>query len=551
MTTVAAPEVDLLAKVSVEQALLAIDVNFQQKNLFGEALAQLMLLAKDHVTNAKIWLQVGHVYARMANWSAAMGSLDTALALNSQLHEAKLLKALALFSLGRRGEACVLIDQTVKHLPTSVAWMMRSYLHAHSSSDPRLALDTAHDWGRRFADPLTRKAKSLLVTNRDPRKKLKVGYVSADFREHSVAFFMLPVLRFHNHEDYEIHVYCNGPWDALTPQLRALVSHWSDVMGLSDETLYEKIRADGIDILVDLSGYTHGHRLGIFARRAAPVQVTWLGYLQTLGMKAMDYRMISPDMVPPSQAPYYAERLFQLRYSSSYAPPAYAPLCETPPKVRNGHPTLISLNNSAKITDEMLKTWGRILELREDARLIIMVKELDADAAQADMQPRVEAAGMPLDRVSVLHQQPLDRFMELGHIADIMLDTAPISAGTTALHALWMGLLVVTMDAERGVDASGARTLQVVGGGGEVTRNADEYVAAALRLMDDTERMQAQRLHAREQMRQCGYMDYAARTADIEKAFRLMWLNFLRGDHKSLDVKDDLQALLAQLDITL
>ena len=537
-----------MTKVSVDQALLAIDVNFQQKNLFGAALEQLLLLAKDHVTNAKIWLHVGHTYARMANWSEAMGSLDTALALDPQMHKAGMLKALALFSLGQRGEACSLIDQVVKRLPTSAAWMLRAYIHAHSSRSPDVALKTAQDWGRRFADPLTRKAVPLVARDRSPRKKLKIGYVTADFREHAVAFFMLPVLHFHNHKDYEIYVYSNGPHDELTTQMQALVPHWRNVVGQSDEVVHQKIRADGIDVLVDLSGYTHGHRLGAFARRAAPVQVTWLGYLQTLGMKAMDYRMVSPDMVPPSQASHYAESLFQLRYSSSYAPPAYAPLCETPPKVRNGYPTLISLNNSAKITDEMLALWSRILKLREDARLIIMVKELNADAAQADMQPRVEAAGMPLERVSVMHQQPLDRFMELGHIADIMLDTAPISAGTTALHALWMGLLIVTMDAERGVDASGARTLQVVGGGGEVTRDADEYVAAALRLMDDTERMQAQRTTAREQMRQCGYMDYAARTADMEKAFRLMWLNYLRGDRQSLDVNDDLEALLEKME---
>ncbi|WP_289240839.1 hypothetical protein [Delftia sp.] len=111
--------------------------------------------------------------------------------------------------------------------------------------------------------------------------------------------------------------------------------------------------------------------------------------------------------------------------------------------LRNGHPTLISLNNSAKLTDEMLAVWASILHARQDAHLIIMVKEQDADAAQAHMQPRVQLAGMPLDRVSVLHQQPLERFMELGHIADIALDTSPISGGTTTLHALWMGLPIV------------------------------------------------------------------------------------------------------------
>lgn len=545
MTTVATPDADLTAKVSVEHALRDIDVNYQQKNHFLEALTQLMVLAKDHVTNAKVWFHIGHVYTRMANWSGAMGALDTALALNSQLHEAKVLKALALFSLGRREEACALIDQAVKRLPTSVAWMMRAYLHAHSSSNPQLALDTAFDWGRRFADPLTRKAKPLRVADRSPRKKLKIGYVTADFRQHSVAFFMLPVLMHHNHEEVDVCVYNNGPWDALTPQLRMQVPVWHDVMGMSQAALYQQIRDDQIDILVDLSGYTHGNCLGVFAQRAAPVQVTWVGYIQPLGMKAMDYRLVAPGLVPPSMAPYYSEALFQLRASACYAPPTYAPLCEVPPMVRNGYPTLISPNSSAKITDRMLRLWARILHERTDARLIIMVKEGDSDAAQADMQPRVEAAGFPLDRVSVMHQQPLNQFMEVGHIADIMLDTAPISGGTTTLHSLWMGMPVVTLDAQRGVDACSAYLLRELGLEADIAQNEEEYVQIARRLMADPERLCVQRENIRAHMRTSVFMNYKAYTADVEKSFRIMWLNWLRGDKRDLSLDVDVDAEMA------
>jgi predicted O-linked N-acetylglucosamine transferase (SPINDLY family) len=297
---------------------------------------------------------------------------------------------------------------------------------------------------------------------------------------------------------------------------------------------------------VDLSGFTLGHRLEVFARRAAPVQVTWLGYMHTLGMKAMDYRLVDAGMAPPSHAPCYSEKLFYLGCMASYAPPEYSPLCEEPPMLRNGYPTLISLNNSAKITDEMLVVWARILHERHDARLIIMVKEQDPDAAQAHMQPRVEAAGMPLDRVSVLHQQPLDGFMELGHIADVALDTSPISGGTTTLHALWMGLPIVALDAERGVDAATARTLQGLGFGGVIASDFEGYVQAALDLMADPERLQQQRLTARAQLAGGILMDYPARTRELETSYRLMWLNWLRGDQHILTVDTDLEALLAK-----
>lgn len=515
---------------------------------FVPALTALTQRVARDMGNSQLWLLIGLAYTRMGHWKPAISALETAVQLRPQDEQAKTLLALAFFSMGRQHEACALIDKVVKNSNASPQWMMRAYLHSHTSRDPMKALEVARDWGRRFADPLTRQARPLPLRDRSPRKKLRIGYLSADLREHSIAFFMLPVLRHHDHDNVEVHVYCNGPWDHFTPQLRVLVPHWEDVMELSDEALHQRIRADDIDVLVDLSGYTHGHRMGVFARRAAPVQVTWMGYLQTLGMKAMDYRLVSPDFAPASHAPFYTESLFQLGYSASYAPPTYAPLCEEPPMLRNGYPTLISLNNSAKITDEMLRVWAHILEIRQDARLIIMVKEPSADAAQEDMQPRVEAAGMPLDRVSVMHQQPLNQFMELGYIADIMLDTSPISAGTTALHALWMGLPIVTIDAQRSVDASGARVLQVVGAGGEIVWDTDAYVQAVLALMDDPQRLLEHRETIRERMRQCGYMDYASRTAELEKAFRLMWLNWLRADRKSLDVQADLEALLQEME---
>ncbi|MEQ6310659.1 glycosyltransferase [Delftia acidovorans] len=516
---------------------------------FLEALSDLAQLVARDPRNSKVWLHIGFVYVRMSIWPQAMEALQMALEIEPRMPNAQRLLALALFSTGRRQEACDLIDDACRHAKNeNTHWMTRAYIHSHTSSDPLKSLEVARDWGRRFADPLTRNAKPFPPRDRNPRKKLKVGYVTADFRQHSVAFFMQPVLEHHNPDNVEIHVYSSGRPDKMTEKLRALVPHWHDAAEQTDDQLYEQIRADGIDVLVDLSGFTLGHRLEVFARRAAPVQVTWLGYMHTLGMKAMDYRLVDAGIAPPSHAPYYSENLFQLACMASYAPPEYSPLCEEPPMLRNGYPTLISLNNSAKITDEMLAVWARILHERQDARLIIMVKEQDADAAQAHMQPRAEAAGMPLDRVSVLHQQPLDGFMELGHIADVALDTSPISGGTTTLHALWMGLPIVALDAERAVDASTARALQGLGFGDDVANSVDSYVQTAVRLMNDVEHLQLHRSRARSSLAHSVLMDYSARVQELEKALRIMWLNWLRGSRDALSVAHDLDALLQQTD---
>lgn len=533
------------APVTLEQELHRINTTLVSQHEFLEALTQLMLLAKEHVNNAQLWLLIGLVFTRIANWSSAVVALETAITLNPQLYAANRLWALALFSMGRQEQACKLIDQVVKKSSESGDWMLRAYIHAHTNRDPMKALQVARDWGKRFADPLTRNAKPLKVVDRNPHKRLKIGYVTADFREHSVAFFMLPVLAHHNPSAVEIHVYSNGPSDHITEQMRALVPHWHDIQALEDEALYSQIRAEGIDVLVDLSGFTHGQRLGVFARRAAPVQVTWLGYMQTLGMKAMDYRLVDMGIAPPSHAAYYSEALFYVKCMASYAPPVYAPLCEEPPMLRNGYPTLVSLNSSGKITDEMLRVWAQILHAREDARLIILVKEDSADAAQAHMQPRVEAAGMPLDRVSVLSQQPLNQFMEMGHISDIALDTSPISGGTTTLHALWMGLPIVTMDAERGVDASTARTLEGLGWGHWVTHSESEYVQRALAFMQNLDGLRKLRTETRDRLMGSMLMNYRERTDELEKAFQCMWVNSLKLGGKCLQSEFLEQRLLA------
>jgi protein O-GlcNAc transferase len=245
-------------------------------------------------------------------------------------------------------------------------------------------------------------------------------------------------------------------------------------------------------------------------------------------MKAMDYRLTDGGTDPVGSEAFYSEKLFRLECMASYVPPAHAPLREQLPMEANGYPTLISLNNSFKVTDAMLRVWARILALQTDARLILMVKESTPDAAQAAMQQRVEDAGLPVERVSVVPQLPLDQFMELGYMADLALDTAPVSGGTTTLHALWMGLPVVALDAQRAIDSSSARILAGIGLG-ELVASGDEeaYVRLAVELLQNPERLAHYRATNRAALQASVLMDYAARTAEVEAAYRLMWLNYL------------------------
>ena len=523
---------------------LAEAAAFERRQMLQEALVKYTLALSYEPRLVHPWLRIGYIFLVGLHWQQGIEALHTALALEPDSPEGLRYLAFAEFNLGHLDEARRVIDKAASLSDDSSTWVLRAYIHSSIDKNPERTLEVYRDWGRRIPDVLTAHARPLVVADRDPRRKLRVGYVTADFRQHSIAFFMLPVLAHHNHENVDIHVFSSGGVDDITLSMRKLVPHWHNVNELDHPDLLEYIRAQRIDVLVDLSGHTLGDRLAVFAMRAAPVQVTWLGFMNTLGMKGMDYRLTDYSMDPPGREKYYVETLFRLECMASYAPPVHSPLRETPPMLEVGYPTLVSLNNSLKVTHEMLLLWGRILQARPDARLLVMVKERTTEAAQEAMQGRIEAAGLPVDRVFVMRQQALEQFMELGHIADVALDTAPVSGGTTTLHALWMGLPIVAMDGERGTDASTARTLQGIGLGEWVAQDEDGYVARALALMDDPERLIEHRATARDRLKATALMDYRSRTAELEKAFRLMWLNYLRGDRASLDVRVDLDSAL-------
>jgi protein O-GlcNAc transferase len=534
---------DLTALIDPEAAVLSALLAgeaCEARNEYPRAILHYMEALSVNPKHVDAWCRLGRIFMLGPDWNRAIEALDTALQLSPGLPYAQKFLALSHFNLGHREQALALIEDAARRSHESNIWVLRAWIRSNIDKDPARTLAAFQDWGRRFADPLTRKAVPFRKQDRRPGKKLRVGYVTADFRVHSIAFFMQPVLRHHNLEQVDIYVYSGGKSDYITEAMQKDVPHWFDTKGMPDDLLYQLIRSHEIDVLVDLSGHTAENRLLVFARRAAPVQVTWLGYMNTLGMKGMDYRLTDWSADPAGSEAFYTEKLFRLECMASYVPPEYAPLRNQLPMEANGYPTLISLNNSFKITDAMLRVWARILAHRTDARLIIMVKESTTEAARSAMQQRVEDAGLPVERVSVVPQLPLAQFMELGFMADVALDTSPVSGGTTTLHALWMGLPVVALDAERAIDSSSARILAGVGLGELVaTGGEDAYVQLVVELLQSPQRLAHYRATNRAVLQASVLMDYASRTAEVEAAFRLMWLNYLDKAPRYLDVACD------------
>lgn len=516
-----------------------------QSERFFDALKIYNRIIGGNAADTQAWVGVGMVMVRTLQWRNAAETFRFVLQMAPGTAIAMYGLSIALFHLGDTKEACEMADVACSAAPAD--WRIhqwRAAAYSMAETNPERALELHRDWGRRFADPLTARARPLPKMSRqkkDPGRRLKVGYVSADLRQHAVAFFMEPVFAHHNPEVVEVFVYSSGQRDSFTKRIESHVKNWFDVFSMSDEELVALIRSHEIDILVDLSGHTVGHRLFTFARRAAPVQVTWLGYMGPLGMKAMDYRLTDGVVSPQGSERYYSEALFRLDCMGSYAPPSIAPEISSLPMLSQGHPTLISLNNSKKVTDEMLGVWANILELRQDAHLILMTQEIVQDEALAHMQPRLKKLGLPLDRVHVSRQLSLSDFMTLGGLADIALDTSPISGGTTTCHGLWMGLPIVALEGQDGTSGSSAQILRLVGCDEFVAVNKEAYKSKVLALMDSPQKLKEHRQTVRQRMLASPLMDYAVRTAEIERAYRLMWINHLVGDARYLDTGHDLQ----------
>lgn len=485
---------------------------------------------------APTWRKIGMLYLRMTKYVQAAENLEFALTLEPENVQATYGLAIAYFYLGRLEESCALIDKAALAQPNnSTVVLDRANIRSIHNSDRALKLELYRDWGQRFADPLAMKSKPFDNDLR-PDKKLRIGYVSGDMREHAVAFFMEPVFANHNANRVEVFVFSTSKQkDTVTDRLKKLVPNWFDVSQQNDDALFNLIRKKRIDVLVDLSGHTQGHRLFVFARRAAPVQVTWLGYMGgTLGMQAMDYRLTDFNMDPAGNENFFVEKLFRLKCMASYLPPANTPLAPEPPILSTGKPMLISLNSSRKITDEMLLIWRRILELRPDAQLFIHVQENSGEDAVATMEPRLTKMGLPLDRIILSPRIPIGEFMESGTLADIALDTAPISGGTTTLHTLWMGLPIVTLKGHDAVSSSTAAILEACGLDDWVAENADEYISHVLKLIDNPETLIHHRASIRGKMMANALMRYDERCLELEQAYQMMWINHLKGNHRYL-----------------
>ena len=365
--------------------------------------------------------------------------------------------------------------------------------------------------------------------DRDPARRLRVGYVSADFRRHSCASFIKPLFSAHDRREIEIVAYSENPVDDdITAELRRCTALWRPVVGLGDAAVAEMIQRDRIDILVDLSGHMAGNRLPVFALKPAPVQVTWLGYPDTTGLAAIDYRITDACADPPDADRFHSERLWRLPVCFiAFEPDGRSP-APVPQTARHGI-VFGSFNHLPKVTPAVVAAWSRILAAVPQSRLVMKAKRL-GDPVARDRYLRLFAdQGIAPDRLEFLGWQDAARdHLSLYDRIDIGLDPFPYNGTATTCEALWMGVPVITLAGARHAGRVGASLLAAAGLGTLVAASEADYVERATALARDDARLQDLKHNLRERMRVSSLCDAPGFARRLEAAFREMWGRWCR-----------------------
>jgi predicted O-linked N-acetylglucosamine transferase (SPINDLY family) len=402
-------------------------------------------------------------------------------------------------------------------------------LNYTDAQDPPALYREHRAWAERYAAPLERAAPPL-HNDPDPARRLRVGYVSPHLRRHAVAFFLEAVLEHHDPARVEVILYADVPQpDDYSRRLQSYGAIWRETSGLTDEQLADAIRRDRVDILVDLTGQTPRHRLLAFARRAAPVQITWSGYPNTTGLSVMDYRITDDWCDPPATTEHlHSERLARLApIYQSWRPPSEAPPIAPLPALRSGGITFGSFNSCYKVTPGTVALWSRVLARVPGSRLLLL--DVTGETAANRYRALFAEHGIDAARLDIRPRMAFEAFLAVHGEADIALDTFPYHGTTTTCFSLWMGLPVVTLAGAVHLSRVGVSLMSNLGRPEWVAREPAEYVEIAARLAADTDRLAGLRFGLRERMLRSPLTDGAGTARALENAFREMWTSWCRA----------------------
>lgn len=494
----------------------------------SEALPHLERAAALRPDNVRFQVSLAWVLSKLGRAEDSLAHAKRAVELDPKHAPAHHHLGNALEELGDRSAAIESYRRAVELDPTD--YDAHSNLIMVALTDPSFdsarLLSEARAWAKQHAEPLRARIRPH-ENNRNPERRLRIGYVSPDFRAHPARHFLWPLLRHSDAAAFDNYLYSSVEHpDTVTDEYRELAGErFREIRRMDDLAAAELVRRDGIDILVDLAVHGTGRRLRIFACKPAPVQFTWLGYAGTTGLDTVDYRITDPHFDPPGTDAAYSET--SLRLESFWCYDALEPELEVMPlpALSAGHVTFGSLNSFRKVHGGVLALWARVLCELPDSRLTLVAEP----HAREGVLTTLAESGVSADRVAFAGRTSRREYLERYHGIDIGLDTFPFAGGTTTLDAAWMGVPVVTWSSGPTLQRAGACIARNLGLPELVAESQDEFVEKAVALARDRERLSHLRAELRPRLRDSLFGDAPRFARNLESAYRSAWQRYCSG----------------------
>ncbi|HXW24351.1 MAG TPA: tetratricopeptide repeat protein [Xanthobacteraceae bacterium] len=508
----------------------------------------------------------GNALTELGRFDEALASYDKALALKPGLAAAWVGRGNVFLNLNRHGEAFAAFQKALALKPDSLKALaqLAHYYERHGRIEEAIACydrvlaikpdfaevisnkifaldlvpqagfaehqEARKDWWRQVGAKIAAQPRPPHANSRDPARRIALGYVSSDFRRHSAGTTFWPVLKNHDKARFEVVCYsCSTVRDDVTRDFQRTADRWVDASQMSDAELADRARADHIDILVDLSGHSGGNRLGTFARKPAPVQVTAWGHAAGTGLPTIDYLFSDPVSIPPAVRHLYAEKIYDLPcLIMSALPPIELPRAE-PPASTNGHITFGVFNRITKVSDQAVALWAQVLERVQSATLLMKDGAYDEPALRDLMRQRFAAHGIAAERIAFLGSSPREQHLAAFNKVDIGLDPFPHNGGVSTWEALLMGVPVVAKLGPGLPSRLSGAILASIGMGDWVADNDDDYVALAVKFAAMPEHLATLRHELPAKIASSPSGNGALYTQAVERAYRMMWEDYCRA----------------------
>ncbi|MBF0380748.1 MAG: tetratricopeptide repeat protein [Magnetococcales bacterium] len=509
------------------EALCNLGVAFKEQGQLNEAINYYHKATTVQPNFSEAHFNLGNLLSSQTRLEDAAVCYNNAITINPNYAEAYSNLAAVLKSQGNINEALFCYQKAVSIKP--------NFQEAHSNFllclqyskvNSKHILDHHKMWGKNHTQHLA-KCTHTLPKSDDVNKQLHIGFVSGDFHKHSVSYFVESIFQSLNKKKFLIHCYYNSNIeDNVTEQLQTHVDKWRNIFAKNDETVVELVRSDKIDILVDLSGHTKNNRLLLFARKPAPIQVTYLGYPNTTGLDVMDYRITDEIADPQGEAEQFCvENLVRLKNGFlCYSPPSQTPDVAPLSLKTNGYVTFVSFNNLAKISAEVVKTWAKILNEVPDSKLLIKNNSLGCPSVKNRYISLFEQESIDASRLILLPRvEDVEDHLSTYAKGDIALDPFPYNGTTTTCEALWMGVPVIALRGERHSGRVTASILTQVGLEEHIAENVDEYIEKAVVLANDHSKLKKYRKKLRSKIKKSSLCDGKEFSKNMASAFRDMW----------------------------